>query len=277
MAPVRTLSMTLIALFAAILTACGPATPAPAPADTPAPTDQPPAQTPPADDDPQAPPVLTYTGTGLEDLTSYSARLQVEFRGLNPSGQPAFLTLLADLSGQADPPASLARLEFTNQGMQGLEDTLPAGLPSGRMNLLTTQDTSYIETIFGDESRSCFAFPFEETDGAHEPVVSVEDFVGAGYTLELTRVPPNETINGVLSRHYRAEGVQTDTLENAVIDLWTARDEGYVMRLVITNQGTSRYGRGTLTVTYDLLSANLPVDLTPFADCPLLAVPTPLP
>jgi hypothetical protein len=227
-----------------------------------------------ADDDPQAPPTLTYTGTGLEDLSSYTARLLVEFRGLNSSGQPAFLTLRADLSGQADPPASLARLGFNNQGMQGLENTLPSDLSSGRMNLLTTGGTSYIETIFGDESRSCFAFPAEERSQTGRSVVSVEDFVGARTIPDLTRVLPNEMINGVISRHYRAEGVQTDALENAAIDVWVARQEGYVTRMVITNQGLSRYGRGTLTVTYDLLSANLPVELTPFPDCPLLAVPT---
>lgn len=89
------------------------------------------------------------------------------------------------------------------------------------------------------------------------------------YIPQAHRVMPNETINGIVCKHYvydindlQVESEMTD----ASGDIWVAQDGGYVVRLTMNGHGTyydTYSASGTLNLVYDLYDVNAPINITP--------------
>jgi hypothetical protein len=83
------------------------------------------------------------------------------------------------------------------------------------------------------------------------------------------RVRPDETVNGIASRHfvYDSGNLEPESgMVEAQGDLWVARDFGYVVRLTLHGRGTyyGTYGSsGRVNLIYDLYDVNAPLAIMP--------------
>lgn len=245
----------LIALLAALagLTGCGGADESAAPA---------------LGEDPDAPETFDYAGTGIDDLTSYTAQFVVRFEGSNHQGKPARLVMQIDLAGQVEPAGQVIDMTFESDGVDSLSQSTQVTAQSGRLMLLTLGDLTYIQTAVEGQEDACMAFEGAQTGTIEDSILTIEDIVSEGDLPTLYRVAPNEVINGFEARHYQAEGVSTEDFNDATVDVWVTREEGYLVRIAITDSGEyPQYGKGDISFVYDLLSFNQPVTFTPPEDC----------
>ncbi len=254
----------MLALF--ILAGCGgsaPAVPTLAATPTPPPPGLPTSQpTVPAEGaDPDAPPALDYAGSGVEPFESYSTSLAVEFSGASADGSAASLTLNSQHrrrdgteSGQL---ADYLRMQYSASGAAAL---------IGQGVVILTQlggaegVQGYFEAQPEGQPRTCAMLTDPALDAAEASFLSLETLIQAGSVTGMQRVEPNELVGGIESRHYRAENVTFGEFTSATVDLWVAREGGYVTRLEISGEGAFEgFGAGTMQAVYLLESANEPV------------------
>jgi hypothetical protein len=223
--------------------------------------------------DTDAPPVYTYEGSlGEGQFDSYTARFTVTFEGTNQEAdRPASLDLRMDLAAQRQPAQASAMTTLTVEGLDIFGDV--------KGNTVTAEEAVvFLDGIFyqrsdlsGDQEEAiCDMWPQEDAPFEADDLMSyaiLGDVISSAlYGADvLQRVEPNEWINGVEARHYRIEDVMLSDLQisGTTIDVWVARVGGYVVRVVVNGQSTKESGVvGPITLTYDLLSTNLPVDIT---------------
>lgn len=209
-----------------------------------------------------------YSGTGLDALDSYEAHQIVEFEGVDSSGEAVKIYMEMNIAAQRDPLLLSVRNEFDLEGPPGVAMAGMAQAGSGSMHMLITPDKTYMEMAMTG-MRTCFASPTVElpVDLESSFDYNVEDFMGEDLP-GMILVDPDEVVNGVASAHYRAEGVNNGELTNATIDLWVESGGLYITRIEIVNEGEFEdFGTGTLHVTYEILSVNETVEVTPPQDC----------
>lgn len=217
---------------------------------------------------PEAPQTFAYTGVGIEQLSSYSAQLTVTFEGTNPRGEPARWLFTADTAQQQDPPALSLLATTEAEGLTGLGESGDISYESGETMIMMVDGTIYSRSSMSEPPGACFAFEGLDASSFLEGFFSVEDFVSATDVPELTLVDANESVNGVPSSHYRASGISGESLNNATVDVWMAHDGGYATRIELADSGEmSDFGSGDLALTYELLTVNQPLELTPPEDC----------
>lgn len=208
-------------------------------------------------------------GMGLENLDSYTARLVVTFEGTDQDDQPINSQLTINIAYQKEPFAT--RFEIQGGG-PGVETFGLSNVGEGSSLVMTVvENRSYLETVDENGERTCLGFPLTETDlqsGTFS--LSPEDVVDIPSLPEMTEVG-EETVNGIPSKHYRAEGVSNGELNNATVDVWIASDGDYLTRMQITDEGYFEgFGTGAMMMSYEILSANQGVTITPPADCEVL-------
>jgi hypothetical protein len=223
--------------------------------------------------DTDAPPTYTYNGSfGEQQFDSYTARYTVIFEGTNLDGNnPARLDLTTDIAAQRQPARASATTTFTVQGIDFFVGG-KSGTTTGEEVIAFLDGMFYQRSDLSadQEGPTCNSWPQQEAAFGASEVMSYTSFgdivsdalEGAGGAL--SRVEPNEWVNGVEARHYRIENVTLHDLEmsDVSIDVWVGRAGGHVVRVLITGQSTEESGLvGPITITYDLLSTNLPVDV----------------
>jgi hypothetical protein len=94
------------------------------------------------------------------------------------------------------------------------------------------------------------------------------------------RILPNESVNGVMTRHYRAThneiALAASGFTNYVVDIWVAVDGGYVVRQTLSADGTAVALSGTqghIEWTYDVLDINSPLNISVPEGCAEPAAP----
>jgi hypothetical protein len=218
------------------------------------------------------PVTFAYTGLGLETLDSYTARFTLNFEGTSDTSDAARLSFQVDLAGQREPPLTSIRNQFEGEGVMTFGADSTTEVASGSLSMLATADTVYIETEVTGQPHNCFAYPGNKTPfDAGFKYTSPDDFIG-GQDMPLSEVG-SEEVNGIPSAHYRAENVSGGDLNNATVDIWVADDGNYVTRIEMSDDGSYDFGTGTISITYEVLTINEPLEISPPADC--MEVPAP--
>jgi hypothetical protein len=271
----RSLKFLVIGLLVAtfVIFGCRVGTPAAPEAEGPA-EEEPVEQ--PAEEEPveagRGPVTFAYAGVGLETLDSYTARFTLDFEGTSDTSDAARLSFQVDLAGQREPPLTSIRNQFEGEGVMTFGADSTTEVTSGSLSMLATADMVYIETEVTDQPYNCFAYPGNETPfDAGFQYTSPDDFIGE-QDMSLAEVGPEE-VNGIPSTHYRAENVSGGDFTNATVDIWVADDGDYVTRIEMSDEGSYEFGTGTISITYEVLTVNEPLDISPPADCMELPAP----
>ncbi len=264
---VSVLALVLVSLACGSLTGQGDATTA-APVEGGGPIDQ--KQTAPVEK--AAPEVFSYKGIDQAALTmdTYTAKWIMHVEGLDANGQAALTHMEITVTEQQDPPASALYMDMESQG--GTSD-----IPTGEVNIFTVGGLTYIEAFTGTE-RACFSTPQDQSDSYIDQLPNINDAIPAGSMPDLFLVSADENINGIASYHYHVDSVTSGDLQNAAVDIWVAQEGGYITKMHVEGEGMGdQFGiqSGTFYMTYELLSANQPVEVIPPTDCVTMDNPQP--
>lgn len=264
----------LLLVIAAVLAACGggdrPAdTPAPA-ADTPAatsaapaqptPTPVPPTPTPePEEDEPLDESRLKALG----ELNSFRTLMVFTVKGTGAEGKPMDSTLEITTEYAGDANARHVLIRYTDHTAPGNGQNVSEVYEIGQdVYLYGGEDVGWMRVA---EERSPLGDPDLAMLTTGDVFTSMKD---------MERVRPDETVNGVASRHYRfTEKMlgklidQTNTAITARGDVWIAKDGDYVTRyrfvLDVKNSSTpdtfSGLTNGTAEIQYDVTDVNKPI------------------
>lgn len=222
------------------------ATPEPVPTDTPEPVEE--------EVD------LSESDIDLTDLDSYTMRMTLTSTA--PDGTEQGMNMAVSVS--ADPPAQLITINTF-----GIEE-MGAETPS-EMQMALTDGTLYMSV----PGEGCFSLP--GGDGVEEEFLGdlpgVEDFTEGLGTV--TRIRPNETINGIETIHYRFDEASfldlmgDDDIESVTGDLYVAVDGGYLVRMEIEGVGAgmnlfdeSESAEAVpFSIVYDIVDINQPIEI----------------
>jgi hypothetical protein len=205
---------------------------------------------------------LVYTGVEVSDLSSYRSRFVLTFVGTDEAGAPVDLSWTISEARSSDPPASYYAWDGQGSGVPGA---------SGSVELVQVGGAGYM--VFTEDGESeCIPFPAEGSP-PEQTTFSPDTFLAGADFSQAQRSPPDENINGVMTRHYSIDQpeVSLPGFSGALSgDIWVAVDGGHVVRQIISAAGqvVALGGiRGYLEWTYDLLDINGPVSIEPPAGC----------
>lgn len=231
-----------------------------------------PEPTPTEDLDLDAPPSFTFDGTGLDDFDSYEARYSIVAQVEDETA-----SFDIEIANQDEPVTTRLNLDMRNPGEEGTQVMHILVLPDA---VYLTEGTSGDLTCDGGAMEDMqFGFGFLQDD-----IYSIlEDELGLpvddlfGHQPELERVMPNESVNGVESRHYAAQGVDFDIEEestdpvsvtDATIDAWVAREGDFLTRLEYDGTlAVDQDQQGNIGFAYELVSHNEFLEFDPPEDC----------
>jgi hypothetical protein len=201
------------------------------------------------------------------DFDSYRYAFELRFEQTGADGAPEQNTISGSTLFTADPPAT--RTDITITGAQA-PDTATA------FSMVTIGNAQYMALPgFGCISGA------DALGAAALQTVPFSELADPANMLNLARsarrVLPDETINGVLSRHYTFDETAFDAgeanLEQAEGHLYVAAEAGYVTRYVLEGIGRTPFTDalgdqpGKLRLQFDLLDVNQPLEITPPAEC----------
>lgn len=204
-----------------------------------------------------------YNPVDPNTLSSYRTQFEMTFVGTDENGAPVDVRMTINEARTSNPPASQFSMEGEGTDMP---DT------GGIMQFVQIGDTGYMLVDEGGQSE-CVAMSDSEPFIGGAPfspdmVLSGQDVSGA------KRILPNEQVNGVMTRHYRFTendlALAASGLTNYEVDFWVAVDGGYVVRSVLSADGTQagfEGSQGHLEWTYDLLDINVPFSIEIPAGC----------
>lgn len=201
------------------------------------------------------------------DFDSYRYAFELRFEHTGADGAPEESVITGDTLFTAEPPAT--RTDITIAGSQAA-DAFTA------FSIVTIGDAQYMALPgFGCISS---ADVLGETMMQTVPFRELADPANMLSLMHnARRVLPDETINGVLSRHYTFDETAFEpgeaNLEQAEGHVYVAAEEGYVTRYVLEGTGRTPFTAalsdqpGKLRLQFDLLDVNRPLEITPPAEC----------
>lgn len=192
----------------------------------------------------------------LADLTSY--RWAMVTRIISETGE--VLTSIVTITTTTDPPAREVRVSLPEQ----------AGLESGPIAMTITQVGDLTYMFMGE--MGCISTSASEGDLLDDDFMAdmmrPEDILSDLQSAR--RVRPNETINGIETRHYVFDEstFAPDDMSFAQVEghLYIAEEGGYLVRYVLV--GASDEGVGgddgprEIQMTFNLLDVNQPITIT---------------
>jgi hypothetical protein len=132
---------------------------------------------------------------------------------------------------------------------------------------------AYWESESSTTPYACESFGTGLYEADSGPMPIIEKFIGYMDVTGMKRILPNDMINGLESRHYRAEDVAFEEFTNATVDVWLARDPAYVpwryvTKVEIDGDGTfSWFGAGSLHIVFQVDSIHQPIEFVRPASC----------
>jgi hypothetical protein len=206
---------------------------------------------------------LDYTGLDLSGLSSYRSQFTMKWSGTDDSGKAVEGSFTVTAEYTTDPPASHTFWEGTATGTE---------TGAGKFEMLQIGGTSYIISSETGTEGQCVSFSSDSMPD-QTPLFTPDSFLSGSDLSKAQRIQPDETVNGMLTRHFRAtqNDVQlTGGLSNYTVDVWVAADGGYPVRSTMVADGnlaTLGTGNGHIEWTYDLLDVNSAVTIELPAGC----------
>ncbi|HSJ54344.1 MAG TPA: hypothetical protein VLC52_11445, partial [Anaerolineae bacterium] len=189
----------------------------------------------------------------LAPLTSFRQKAVLDFTAAG-SGIRSKVTYEGEVTAEPSALHSLVRVEG-----QGAAD-----LPTNQVEVTWINDQVWVKVGF----KPWVPVPASAVQNMYSgEVVGAADLLP--FVLHARRVLPDETVNGIPSKHYvyDVDNLQTDVgMTSARGDLWVAREGGFLVRLTLDGQGTyyDTYSTsGTLRLVYDLYDVGVPLTITP--------------
>jgi hypothetical protein len=178
---------------------------------------------------------------GLQDLDSYRSNFTMVFEG-GGSSEGEEWTLEMDIEYVRDPLAQ--RIAIQGGGMGEMTE--------GGMESIRIGDQQYV--VVGDQ---CISSSVED-DAMDMGMFEIDDVMGGLENAQ--RVLPDETINGILCRHYVFDqtALAWAALTQAEGEAWIAVDGDYVVKytLVADGQDPASQQEGHLEWEYEVLAVN---------------------
>ncbi len=191
---------------------------------------------------------------GLDSLDSYRGRMTMAFEGDTGSGESGQWTMEMDIEYVREPFAQ--RFVIRGRGMLGDED--------GSMESVQIGDQQY--AVFGDQ---CVSTSTDAGEAMDTEIFELDDVMGG--LDNARRVRPDETVNGILCRHYAFDetAVGWAALTHAEGEAWVAVDGDYVVKYTMVAEGTDPTSQqeGHVEWEYELLDVNVPITIEPPAGC----------
>ena len=209
---------------------------------------------------------LATLASGLQDVNSYRVTIEIRAEDAAGSGTET-VTMFMENATVVDPPASQ-----TDISIDGVED--PLGLNTLQFIAVDGMVYTTLPGIgcisggfdsFGDEA---IANPFAD-------IFSSSGIIGD--VRGARRVLPDENINGVESYHFVFDETAIQDPDNSLEEveghIYIAKEEGYVVRLVMDGTGRVDFAGlgqesgGTIHLEMNTRDVNQPLDIQPPADC----------
>jgi hypothetical protein len=194
----------------------------------------------------------------------YRQSLLYTFTGASEDGSQ--ITGTIDSKGVFSSNPSAYSMSFFTGGSASME-------PGTVMTFTRIEDIIYIYT----QETGCITFSGEGADNPYETMLDTGGILGGN----AQRVMPDEVINGVDTYQYKIDATTMDFSDPTSYDMteiydgriYIAKDGEYVVRLWIEGFGKSEMLSGSTIVGdvyYELnfFDFNVPVEITPPADCP---------
>jgi hypothetical protein len=231
---------------------------------TEAPTEAAPAPTPTA----PPPPPPTEAPQVPEDVYTFDpAAWEASVTTLSSFRQKVTLDFTADGTGVHSKATYVGEVTTQPTALHStltVEGEAAAQLPSNQVEVIWIGDQAWVKI----GRRPWVQVPVTALESEYAgQVVGIGDLLP--YIPQAHRVMPNETINGIVCKHYVYDindlQVESD-MTDASGDIWVAQDGGYVVRLTMNGHGTyydTYSASGTLNLVYDLYDVNAPISITP--------------
>jgi hypothetical protein len=191
--------------------------------------------------------------SGLEGLDSYRSHLSMVFQSAEGDEEGQW-TIEMDIEYVRDPFAQ--RIVVQGGGISGVGE--------GGLESIQIGDQQY--AVFGDQ---CISSSASEDDAIDMEIFELDDVMGG---LEhARRVQPDETINGILCRHYTFDetAIFWTPLTHAEGEAWIAVDGDYVVKYTMEADGKdpSSQQQGHVEWEYEVRDVNAPITIEPPAGC----------
>jgi len=195
---------------------------------------------------------LSSVTSGLQSLDSYRGYLKMTFEGSTGDEEGQWVMEM-DMEHVRDPFAQRVVV-------RGGETGLGEGFESVQIG-----DQSYV--VFGEGQ--CISSSADEEDAMDMELFDVDDTIGG--LEEARRVRPDETVNGVLCRHYvfDEKALGWGTFTHAEGEMWVAIDGEYVVKYAVQAEGKNPItgDEGQIDWEYEIRDVNQPITIEPPAGC----------
>jgi hypothetical protein len=195
---------------------------------------------------------LSSVTSGLQSLDSYRGYFKMTFEGSTEDEEGQWVMEM-DMEHMREPFAQ--RVVF-----RGGETGLGEGFESVQIG-----DQNYI--VFGEGQ--CISSSADEEDAMDMELFGIDDAIGG---LEgARRARPDETVNGVLCRHYvfDEKALGWGIFTRAEGEMWVAIDGDYVVKYAVQAEGENPItgDEGNIEWEYEIRDVNEPITIEPPAGC----------
>lgn len=199
---------------------------------------------------------LSSITEGLQGLDSYRGHLIASFHGTTEEETQSW-TLEIEIEQVREPFAQHLIISGTGMGMTD------AG-QADHIESIQIGDQQYL--ILGEE---CISSSVSEGEGMDTEFFKPDDLLEGLENAH--RVRPDETVNGILCRHYQFDekSLLTSEIQSAKGDMWVAVDGDYVVKYVLEAEGKDPTSgdEGQISWTYEIRDVNAPITIEPPASC----------
>ncbi|MCP4538049.1 MAG: hypothetical protein GY832_12975 [Chloroflexi bacterium] len=197
---------------------------------------------------------ISSVTNGLDSLDSYRSHMTMIFESGAGSSEGDQWTMEMDIEYVREPFAQ--RIVIQGGGI--------AGVGEGGMESVQIGNQQY--AVFGDQ---CISTSTDTSEAMDMEIFELDDIMGG--LDNARRVLPDETVNGILCRHYEFDetAVGWATLTHAEGEAWIAVDGDYVAKYTMVAEGTdpSSQQDGHVEWEYELLAVNTSITIEPPAGC----------
>jgi hypothetical protein len=204
---------------------------------------------------------ISSVTSGLQSLDSYRSHLRMTFESATGSEEDQW-TVEMDMEYVRDPFAQriVVRGGGVGAGEEGLES-------------IQIGDQQY--AVFGDQ---CISTSTGDGEAMDMEIFELDDIMGG---LEnARRVRPDETVNGILCRHYVFDetSIAWTVLARAEGEAWIAVDGDYVVKYTMEAEGRNPASQeeGHVEWEYQVRDVNAPITIEPPAGCETTASEFPI-